>query len=137
MLAVSGQQDRSRLNSLFAIVYGMIVIACAFVPWFSWLPILMGVGGFSMAVGNTSANTLLQFNADPKLLGQASSLFMLAMRGGLPLGSLLTGLTVKFLGIQHALLANGTLAIVAQFLIIFFHKSANSSGKVNLSGSTK
>ena len=90
-----------------------------------------------MAVGNTSANTLLQFNADPKLLGQASSLFMLAMRGGLPLGSLLTGLTVKFLGIQHALLANGTLAIVAQFLIIFFHKSANSSGKVNLSGSTK
>ena len=53
LLAVSAQQDRSRLNSLFAIVYGLTVIACAFMPWFSGLPIFMGVGGFSMAVGNT------------------------------------------------------------------------------------
>ena len=59
LLAVSGQQDRSRLNSLFAIVYGLTVIACAFVPSSSELPVLMGVGGFSMAVGNTSVKTLL------------------------------------------------------------------------------
>ena len=118
--AVSAQQDRSRMNSLFAIVYGLVVIACAFVPWFSGLPVLMGVGGFSMAVGNTSANTLIQSTADPKLLGQAASLFKLAMRGGLPLGSLLTGLSIEFLGVQHALLVNGILAVIAQLLIIYF-----------------
>ena len=105
--------------------------------WFSDTPILMSVGGFSMAVGNASGNTLLQSNVDPKLLGQASSLFMLAMRGSLPLSSLLTGLTVEFLGIQHALLANGTLAIIVQFLITFFLKSANSGLKKNLSAPPK
>jgi MFS family permease len=126
LLAVSAQQDRSRMNSPFAIVYGLVVIACAFVPWFSGLPVLMGVGGFSMAVGNTSANTLIQSTADPKLLGQAASLFMLAMRGGLPLGSLFTGLTVEFLGVQHALLVNGILAVTAQLLIIYFRKRSSS-----------
>ena len=76
--------------------------------------------GRTLAVVNTSANTLIQSTADPKLLGQAASLFKLAMRGGLPLGSLLTGLSVEFLGVQHALLVNGILAVIAQLLIIYF-----------------
>jgi predicted MFS family arabinose efflux permease len=126
LLAVSAQQNRSRLNSLFAVIYGLVVIGCSFVPWFSGLPILMACGGCAMAVGNTSANTLIQSTSDPKLLGQASSLFMLAMRGGLPIGSLLTGLTVELLGVQQALLVNGILAVIAQLLIIYFRTRSTS-----------
>ncbi len=70
-----------------------------------------------MSVTNTSTNTMVQTSAASQLTGQAVSLYMLAMRGGLALGSLLTGFSVSLLGIREALLINGLLAIVVQFLI--------------------
>ncbi len=39
---------------------------------------------------------------------------MLAMRGGLSFGALLTGAVVGVLGVRHALLLNGVLAVAAQ-----------------------
>jgi hypothetical protein len=39
---------------------------------------------------------------------------MLAIRGGASLGSLLTGVTVTWIGVRHALLVNGLLAVAAQ-----------------------
>jgi hypothetical protein len=44
-------------------------------------------------------------------------MFMLAMRGGMALGSLLTGLMVHLLGVQKALLANGLIALCIHLLI--------------------
>ena len=42
---------------------------------------------------------------------------MLAVRGGTSLGGLLTGATIGWLGVRHALLLNGALAVVAQLVI--------------------
>ena len=42
---------------------------------------------------------------------------MLAMRGGLALGSLLTGALVNQWGVRHALLVDGLLAVGAQVVI--------------------
>jgi predicted MFS family arabinose efflux permease len=70
-----------------------------------------------MNVSNTSANSFLQASADPRLRGQTVSLYMLAMRGGLSLGSLLTGAAISFLGIRYALLANGTIAVAVHALV--------------------
>jgi hypothetical protein len=42
---------------------------------------------------------------------------MLAMRGGLALGSLLTGLSASLVGVRYALLINGLLAVLAQAVI--------------------
>jgi len=39
---------------------------------------------------------------------------MLAMRGGLSLGALLTGATANLLGVRNALLLNGLAAVVIQ-----------------------
>ena len=64
----------------------------ALVPWFWGVPALMIFAGAAMTVSNTSANSILQGAANPRLLGQTVSLFMLATRGGIPLGALLTGL---------------------------------------------
>ncbi len=51
------------------------------------------------------------------LRGQTVSLYMLAVRGGTSLGGLLTGASISLLGVRHALLLNGALAIGAQLLI--------------------
>jgi hypothetical protein len=42
---------------------------------------------------------------------------MLAMRGGLSIGSLLTGAAVSFLGVRYALLINGMIAVVIHAMV--------------------
>ena len=70
-----------------------------------------------MTASNTSANALIQLNAPERIRGQSVSLFMLAMRGGMALGSLMTGLLVHFVGVQVALLVNGLIALCAHLMI--------------------
>jgi len=117
LLGVAPTVDRRRLSSAFALAYGALLMVTAVDPWFWALPPLLVLAGASMTVSNTAANALLQATADPQLLGQTVSLYMLALRGGISLGALLTGATVSLLGIQHALLLNGLAAAVVQVVI--------------------
>ena len=117
LLAVPAEQDRRRWSSRFALFYGVMVASVALVPWFWAVPALMALAGAAMTVSNTSANSLLQATASPRLLGRTVSLFMLATRGGIPLGALLTGLSTEMFGVRHALLANGALAVIAHLVI--------------------
>ena len=70
-----------------------------------------------MSISNTAANTLVQAIAPEALRGQTVSLYMLAVRGGMSLGGLLTGLSISWLGIRHALLINGVVAVAAQLVV--------------------
>lgn len=117
LLAVPLGQDRRSWSTRLAIGYGVVVVLAALSPWFWALPALMVLAGASMTMSNTSANSLLQAGASPDRLGQTVSLFILAMRGGIALGSVLTGLSVDAFGVRHALLVNGLVAIAAQLLI--------------------
>ena len=60
----------------------MVLVLAALNPWFWGLPPLLVLAGAAMTVSNTAANSLLQATAEPGLLGQTVSLYMLAMRGG-------------------------------------------------------
>jgi len=86
LLAVPASQDRRRLSSRLAVGYGLAVVLIALLPWLWGLPVLMVFAGATMTMSNTAANALLQTTAGPRLLGQTVSVFMLATRGGLPLG---------------------------------------------------
>jgi MFS family permease len=112
LLAVPSRVDRRRLSSGFALAYAVVVVLTALCPSFWGVPPLLVLAGASMTLSNTSANTLLQATAPPHMLGQTVSFFMLAVRGGISLGALLTGATVGLLGVQRALLVNGLVAVV-------------------------
>jgi MFS family permease len=117
LLSVGPGVDRRRLSSGFAIAYGAVLVLAAINPWFWALPLLLAFAGAAMTISNTAANTLLQATASPHLLGQTVSVYMLAMRGGMSLGALLTGAAISLLGVQHALLINGVLAVVVQAVV--------------------
>ena len=70
-----------------------------------------------MTVSNTSSNSLLQATAAERVRGQSVNLYMLAMRGGTSIGSLLTGVSVHLLGIRDALLLNGAVAVIVHVSI--------------------
>jgi MFS family permease len=88
------------------------------VPSFVTLCCALVVAGIAMNITNTSNNTLIQVSAVPSARGQAVSLYMLAMRGGLALGALLTGALTHVYGIRSALLVDGLAAVVIQGVIV-------------------
>jgi MFS family permease len=117
LLGLGNRRDRRPLATWFAIAHGLVVVAVSLDPWSAVLPALLVGAGVAMSVTNTSTNALVQGAASPQLLGQAVSVYMLAMRGGIALGGFTTGLTVTALGVRDALLLNGVIAIIAQVLI--------------------
>ncbi|MGO8913286.1 MAG: MFS transporter [Bradyrhizobium sp.] len=128
LLAVDTGLDRRRLSSWFAIGYGVVVMLAALTPWLWGLAALLIFAGISMNVSNTSANALLQSAAPPRLLGQTVSLYMLALRGGVSVGSFVTGITVGSIGVREALFLNGSLAVIGQ-LIVLQKRRRSPSGK--------
>jgi MFS family permease len=117
LLGISPEVDRRSLANVLALAYAATVICAAVATGFWMLPLLFVLAGAAMTVCNSSANTLLLAKAPPELRGQSVSLFMIAVRGGSSAGSLVTGASVALLGVRHALLIDGALAIAAQLLI--------------------
>jgi MFS family permease len=117
LLGVDPGGDRRRLSSAFAAAYGLVLVLAALDPWLWGLAGLLVLAGLSMSVSNTSANALLQATAPAALRGRTVSLYMLALRGGVSVGSLLTGLAIGFVGVREALLIDGALALAAQLVI--------------------
>jgi predicted MFS family arabinose efflux permease len=117
LLADPPKRGARRLSTLFAVAYGLVLVLAGLNRWFGALPPLLVLAGAAMTISSTSANSFLQANADPRVLGRTVSLYMLAMRGGLSLGALVTGIAVDLMGVRHALIMNGGVAIAAQAAI--------------------
>lgn len=109
--------DRRWLSSWFAGGYGAVTALVALSLWFVALTGLLVLAGVAMSISNTSANTVAQAISPATLRGQTVSLYMLAVRGGTSLRGLLTGASISVLGVRHALLIDGALAIAAQLAI--------------------
>jgi MFS family permease len=117
LLAVDARRDRRPIAAAFSLAFAVTVVLVALNPWAWGLPVLFTVGGLAMTAGNVSVNAFIQVAAPPALRGRSISLYMLAMRGGLSIGGLLTGLSMSWLGVRHALLLNGLLAMGLQAAI--------------------
>ena len=117
LLSATALRDLRPLSSGFAVVYGVVVMAAGWSgnPWA--LSLLFVLAGISMTVSNTSANVVLQSSADNSIRGQTVSLYMLAMRVGIALGSLITGLSVGVVGVRDALAINGALAVLLHLVV--------------------
>ena len=113
LLGVAPKRDRRRLAVGAAACYAALLALVSTDPWLWGLPVLLMLSGLAMTIANTSANTFLQSTSPPGLRGQTVSVYMLSMRGGVSIGSLITGLSVHAIGVRHALLINAGLALIA------------------------
>ncbi len=85
-----------------------------------WLSnILLLVTGAAMMVTFSLFTSLVQLVAPNEMRGRVMSVYMVAFRGGMPLGSLATGFVVDQVGAPTAIAANGLLltAVAAWFLV--------------------
>ena len=131
LLGIPAAADRRRISSVLALVCGLTLVLLALTPWFWGAVVLFALAGAAQTISNTAANTLVQVTAAPGLLGQTVSLYMLAMRGGISLGALLTGAAAGWFGVQHALLLDGVAAIVIEAAIAWTWFGGGASGSVS------
>ena len=118
VLPLKTNRHRQILSSLAALGLGGIVVGMAVDRAFTVLLVLAFFAGGAMVATNTAANSILQSSIDGRIRGRIASLYTLALRGGAPIGNLVTGVVATHWNVRTALLVNGTLALAFHAALI-------------------
>jgi MFS family permease len=115
-----GKFKRMGLTSLLVqAAYGVLIVAFAMsrTLWLSSL--LLFLTGAALMVVFSTVTSLIQLTAPNEMRGRVMSIYMLAFRGGMPLGSLVSGYFATWLGAPTVIAINGVLlvAVAAYFLL--------------------
>jgi len=124
VIAWLGKFPRMGLTALLMqAIYGLLIFAFASsrVLWLSSL-LLFLTGGALMMVFST-VTSLVQLIAPDNMRGRVMSIYMVAFRGGMPLGSLVSGFFAQKIGTPQVIAINGVLLVVVAiyFLLIRSH----------------
>jgi predicted MFS family arabinose efflux permease len=94
----------------------MVLFALTRVIWINAL--ILVAGGACMVMVFAMLSSLVQLNAPNEMRGRVMSIYMVAFRGGMPLGSLAGGWAATLVGAPAVLTVNGVLlAIVAAWFL--------------------
>jgi MFS family permease len=124
IIAWLGKFKRMGLTALLMqAVYGLLILAFtrSHVLWLSYI-LLFFTGAALMMVFST-VTSLVQLIAPNEMRGRVMSIYMVAFRGGMPLGSLASGYFATLLGTQTIIGINGILLVLVAlyFLVIRSH----------------
>ena len=113
IMAWLGKFKRMGLTALVVqAVYGLLMLAfwMSQVMWVSEL--LLFLAGAAMMIVFSTATSLVQLIAPNEMRGRVMSIYMVAFRGGMPLGSLVSGYLATFIGAPMVIGINGVLLVV-------------------------
>jgi MFS family permease len=113
VVAWLGTFKRMGLTTLLVqAVYGALIIAFAASRdlWLSSL--LLFLTGAALMIVFSTITSLVQLTAPNEMRGRVMSIFMLALRGGMPVGSLVSGYLATWIGAPLVISINGGLLIV-------------------------
>jgi MFS family permease len=96
-----------RLIAISDATFGAALVVFALSRWM-WLSMaLMVLTGFGMMLQMASSNTILQTIVDEDKRGRVMSYYTMAFMGAAPIGSLVAGLTAKYVGAPLTLAMGG------------------------------
>jgi MFS family permease len=101
-------------------VYGLLILAFS-MSHMLWLSeALLFLTGAALMVVFSTVTSLIQLIAPNEMRGRVMSIYMVAFRGGMPLGSLVSGYLATFFGAPVVIGVNGVLlVIVAGYFLVF------------------
>ena len=108
----------NKLLSIGTLVFGASLVGFSFSTSVVLSFILMVFTGFHMILVMASSNIMLQTIAEEDKRGRIISLYVLALMGTAPFGSLLAGIAANHIGAPNTLLAGGIVCILAS---VFFY----------------
>jgi MFS family permease len=123
VIAWLGKFKRMGLTALLMQgIYGLFIVAFAAsrVLWLS--DILLFFTGAALMMVFSTVTSLIQLLAPNEMRGRVMSIYMLAFRGGMPLGSLVSGYFATLVGAPLVIGINGVLlVVVAMYFLIRSH----------------
>jgi MFS family permease len=120
LVAWLGKYRRMGLTALLVqALYGVLIVAFALSRTLWLSDILLFLTGAALMVVFSTITSLVQLIAPNEMRGRVMSIYMLAFRGGMPLGSFVSGWLATSLGAPLVIGINGALLVVvaAYFLI--------------------
>jgi MFS family permease len=120
VVAWLGKFKRMGLTALVVqALYGLFIVAFAMSRTLWVSDILLFFTGAALMVVFSTVTSLIQLIAPNEMRGRVMSIYMLAFRGGMPLGSLVSGYLATIIGAPKVIAINGVLLVVvaAYFLV--------------------
>ena len=115
-----GQMGRTVL--MVQIAFGLLVVVFALLRVFWINAIALFAAGACMVMVFATLSSLVQLNAPNEMRGRVMSIYMVAFRGGMPLGSLAAGWIANTTSAPAVLMVNGgLLALVAVWFLLHGH----------------
>jgi predicted MFS family arabinose efflux permease len=123
VVAWLGKFKRMGLTALvMQVLYGCFIVAFAMSRTLWVSDILLFLTGAALMVVFSSVTSLVQLIAPNEMRGRVMSIYMLAFRGGMPLGSLASGWAATYISAPRVLEINGALLVlVAIYFLIRSH----------------
>ncbi len=90
---------------------GLVAVSLSGILWLTLL--ILPAVGFGLMVQVASINTVLQTIVDDDKRARVMSLYVMALIGTMPLGSLLAGSVAEAIGAPHTMFVSGLLCVVA------------------------
>ncbi len=116
--ATAHAAKKGKLALTLQLVFAWLLVMFAFSRSFPLSLALLFLSGMCVVGVISLYSSLVQLTTSDAMRGRVMSIFMLAFRGGMPLGSLVAGYVAQRWSITTALAVNGTiLAFVALFFI--------------------
>ena len=113
---------RGRLTLRYLAVYGLVTIG-AVLSSTMWLSMALLVGsGYTLTTALSTLSSLVQEHTPDELRGRVLSIFGLAFRGGLPMGSLVGGLFVRTAGAPAVMAVSSALLLGLAVVLLLRHR---------------
>jgi predicted MFS family arabinose efflux permease len=125
MAALGNRPNKGRQALMMQMGFGLTIItfSLARTIWLAY-PAIFLCGIFMMGVFASIAS-LVQLIVSDEMRGRVMSIYMVAFRGGMPLGALLTGFLAETIYLPHIMLVQGILV----FLLAAVYMLSNSEVK--------
>ncbi|MCG3163435.1 MAG: hypothetical protein JMDDDDMK_04848 [Acidobacteria bacterium] len=104
--------NKGRKALLMQVCFGAMIIAFSLTPlvWLAY--VILFLAGIFMMILFAMIMSLVQLIVADDMRGRVMSIYMVAFRGGMPLGSLVTGLLSKRFYLPHIMLVEGVALII-------------------------
>jgi len=104
------------------VLYGVLIVGFALSRFLPLSEVLLFFTGFSLMMVFSTFTSLVQLIAPNEMRGRVMSIYMLAFRGGMPLGSLVSGWAATLTSAPTVLIVNGVLlSLVAAWFLLSKH----------------
>ena len=102
-------EHMGRTLLLVQVVFGGLVAAFALLPFSGFSYVLLFLGGAALLMIFSLTNSLVQLTVPDQLRGRVISIYLMAFRGGMPLGSLVSGYLITQFSAPAVIATNGLL----------------------------